>query len=1081
MFASIPGRIALAPLIFALAAGIGRAAEPDSSDAAKTAYASAAALQNREAWDLAAEEWQALVAAHPQDPLALKGRYYLAICQLKAGDWPAAAKTLDAVVASKADAATVALARWELGRGAFEAAQRAPSPAAYAAAAANLRGFLDNSPGQPQAADATHFLGESLWQAGKRDEAIATWQRFLKEYAASPRTPEVLYALGVGQAETGKRAEATATLERFAKEFPQHALAADVALWRADVAAAAGRHADAEQILAPLLAAKGTRTPDALDRLGNARWNQKNWAGAAEAFGRLATEHSASPLAAKARVAAGRALVEAGRPNDARPLFEQAAAGPGPEAIDAAHRLALLELEAKQPAKALDVATKALAAVAGRQGVDPTLIPKLELDRADALWEIPHRRAEAAQAYAALADKHPQSPAAAAASSMTALALLEAKQPAAALKQADAYLAKYAPQADADAVLDVRAVRAECLLALGRHADAAQAFAELVAANPRAERRGAWQVREAAALAADRQWQQAHETLMKSTPQLAGDLRAEALLLDASALVELKQPAAAAKLLAEIDASFPKWSRRDEALLLQVRALREAGDKAAALAVAERLVKEFPAGTTADVAWYRLGQLRQDAGQHDEAIAAFGQAVKLAPAGSRAPWALLASGWCHEAKGRLPDAIRVWSELIEKHPQSPAAPSGLLARSDVRQRTGDTAGGLADAQRLLQQARDGQGKFDAAVLGEARLLEGLCLAGEKKFGQSAAALQRLLQEQPQFSAADRVLFELGVVQSRDGKGADAAVTFQSLAEKFPNSPYAAEAWLEVGEHRWGREQYAEAAQAYAAAVAASGTGQGRMALVAEQARHKLGWSHAMRKDHAAAARAFAEQLAAAPQGGLAKDAHAMLGESLLAQGKAAEAARAFAQALAEPIGLSSAALRDATFLRAAEAAARQEKWAESLALAERFLAAAPQSPQAPDGRYAAAWARQNLGNLDEALAGYRAVADGPRTEVACRARLMEGEVLFEQEQHKEAIKAFFKAAYGFGEQQAPPAFHPWQAQATYEAARCFEVLKQPDQARKLYAELVARYPDSQQIPAARKRLEALGPGGGKAP
>jgi TolA-binding protein len=152
-----------------------------------------------------------------------------------------------------------------------------------------------------------------------------------------------------------------------------------------------------------------------------------------------------------------------------------------------------------------------------------------------------------------------------------------------------------------------------------------------------------------------------------------------------------------------------------------------------------------------------------------------------------------------------------------------------------------------------------------------------------------------------------------------------------------------------------------------------------------------------------------------------------------------------------------------------------------LAIAERFLAAAPQSPLAPEGRYAAAWARQNLGKLDEALAGYRAVADGPRTEISCRARLMEGEVLFEKEQHKEAIKAFFKAAYGFGEQQAPPAFHPWQAQATFEAARCFEVLAQPGQARKLYTELVDRYPDSQHTPAARKRLEALGPGGGKAP
>jgi TolA-binding protein len=84
-------------------------------------------------------------------------------------------------------------------------------------------------------------------------------------------------------------------------------------------------------------------------------------------------------------------------------------------------------------------------------------------------------------------------------------------------------------------------------------------------------------------------------------------------------------------------------------------------------------------------------------------------------------------------------------------------------------------------------------------------------------------------------------------------------------------------------------------------------------------------------------------------------------------------------------------------------------------------------------------------------------------------------VLFEQGKHKDAIKAFFKVAYGFGERQAPPAFHPWQAQATYEAARCFEVLEKPDQARTLYAELVDRYPDSEHVPAARKRLEALGP------
>jgi TolA-binding protein len=86
---------------------------------------------------------------------------------------------------------------------------------------------------------------------------------------------------------------------------------------------------------------------------------------------------------------------------------------------------------------------------------------------------------------------------------------------------------------------------------------------------------------------------------------------------------------------------------------------------------------------------------------------------------------------------------------------------------------------------------------------------------------------------------------------------------------------------------------------------------------------------------------------------------------------------------------------------------------------------------------------------------------------------MEGEVLFEQGNHTAAIKAFFKVAYGFGEKQAPAAFHPWQAQATFEAARCFEVLGKADQAAKLYAEMVDRYPDAAQTQAARKRLEAL--------
>jgi cellulose synthase operon protein C len=863
-----------------LAAAAARADEPPpSSEAAKTAYAAAAALQNREAWELAAEEWQAFIAAHQRDPLATNARYYLGLCRIKQKQWADAATTLGEFVAA--------------------------------------------APTHPQSGDALYLLGEALWQSDKRDEAVAAWQRFVREQPRSPRLPDALYAVGVGEAQTGKKTEAAATLARFAKEFPQHPLAADVAIWRADLALAANQPAAADTLLAPVAASAGPRQAEALDRLGTARWNQKQWAPAAEAFAQLVAKHPTSPLAARATLAAGRAWLEAGRPDDARPLLEKAAAGKDPEAFDAAHRLARLDLDAKRPQPAADRASQALAAAKGRADIAANTLLDLATDRADAL------------------------------------------------------------------------------LALGKHADAAKAYQELAASHQKSDRR-------------------------------------------------------------------PDW------LLLAVRALRDAGDRPAALALAEKLVADHPSGAHAEMAWYRVGQLRQDAGTHAAAVEAFAACVKAAPQGPRAAWALLASGWCHEAQKQLPEAIASWTAVIDQHPQSAAVASALVARSDARQRTGDYAGGLADAQRLLAAVRDKKLEVDAAAATEARLLEGLCLAGEKKYAQAGAAFTALLREHPKFPAADRGLFELGVVQTLDGKRSEAAATFASLVAKHPQSRYAAEAWLEVGEARWEEKKWAEAAAAYTSAVAAAGKAGGRAAVVREQARHKLGWTHAMRGDHAAAAQAFAAQLADAPQGAFAADAQAMLGGSLLALGRAAEAEPAFAKALTDTASLSSAALRDATFIRAAEAAAAQEKWAESLAVAEKFLAAAPQSPQVPQGRYAAAWARQNLGKLDEALAGYRVVADGPRTDLAARARLMEGEVLFEQGQHKDAIKAFFKTAYGFGEQAAPAPFHPWQAQATFEAARCFEVLGQSDQARKLYAELVSRYPDSEHVPAARKRLDALG-------
>ncbi len=126
----------------------------------------------------------------------------------------------------------------------------------------------------------------------------------------------------------------------------------------------------------------------------------------------------------------------------------------------------------------------------------------------------------------------------------------------------------------------------------------------------------------------------------------------------------------------------------------------------------------------------------------------------------------------------------------------------------------------------------------------------------------------------------------------------------------------------------------------------------------------------------------------------------------------------------------------------------------------------PDSEYVPELLYEQGWAKQNLGQADEALPIYEEVTAKTDREVAARARFMIGEIYFEKKNHAEAIKNFFKSAYGYGYPQ-------WQANAQYEAGRCFEVLGKPEQAVKSYQEVVEKFPDSDKTPLAKARLDAL--------
>ena len=69
-------------------------------DLAGREYAAAAALQNRQQYELAAQEWAQFLKSYPQDARAPRARHYLGLCQLKNQQYAAAAQTFSALLAS---------------------------------------------------------------------------------------------------------------------------------------------------------------------------------------------------------------------------------------------------------------------------------------------------------------------------------------------------------------------------------------------------------------------------------------------------------------------------------------------------------------------------------------------------------------------------------------------------------------------------------------------------------------------------------------------------------------------------------------------------------------------------------------------------------------------------------------------------------------------------------------------------------------------------------------------------------------------------------------------------------------------
>jgi TolA-binding protein len=366
---------------------------------------------------------------------------------------------------------------------------------------------------------------------------------------------------------------------------------------------------------------------------------------------------------------------------------------------------------------------------------------------------------------------------------------------------------------------------------------------------------------------------------------------------------------------------------------------------------------------------------------------------------------------------------------------------------------------IADVQAFLKSEPKGADRSDAL------LVEAMANASLGNHEAAAAEFQAVLRDDPGYSGVDRVLYELAWAQLALKQEDAAAATFARLATEHPQSPLAAESLYRVGERHYQRHEYAAAAEAYARAATSSGKSE-----LGEKAAYYLAWAQYQLGKFDESERAFESLLAAFPAGPHRDDAEFMSAECQFRQNKFEPAWAAYQKFLARPTGAANS--RQFAMFHAGEAAGQLGRWQDGASVLQRALKEFPDAPNAAEVAFELAACKLKLGDETEAYQLYEQAADADR-EVGARARFMMGESHFGKKNFQDAIRQFMKVAYGYGYPSSSDAVKKWQADAMFEAARCFENLRKLDDAKKSYTEVLEKYPASPRAAAAKARLQEL--------
>ena len=793
------------------------AARPAADPAAvEDAFDDARVLYDAALFGPAAQAFARFLDRYPRDARAPDALFFRAQSALQSGDAGGAGRLFAQFERDHPSHPLAPRARLAIGRYAYDTGD-------YEAAEAALLDALARPGPAEQTAPAAYLLGQTYRALGRPDAAVSAFEQAAVD--DTPTAPEALYAAGVVSAEVGDAAAAASAFERLAQRYPASPANADVGLGLAEAYLRLGRRPAA---LRELDARRPQLSGDAAARADLLRGETRLVEG--DAAGAVA------PLEAvpegryrrRAALALGRAALAEG---DATRAAEYLAAVRTGAADGLAHEATYYEGLSLAQTGQLGEAEARLAEAA--DGQPPGPYADAALLELGLLRYTRRRYNEAAEAFSRLLDTYPQSPNAGEAARMLGesyAALGDTERARQAYRRAEAL-----GTATSETRAEIAFQDAYALFQAERYDEATDALLAVAGADPAGPRAGealfwagesafrsgdlaraefilddyvgrfpdhrqadagryvlAWTHfrRRDYAAAADgfERFLSAYTRSSEAVPYYA-----DALLRLADSYYALGRFDEARQVYARVPDATPDRQGGDYALYQSAQAFGNQGRTDDALAAYARLLTDYPGSGLYAQALVAQGALLSARGDDDAAIAAYQRVLAERPASAAGASALLGIGDVQSNLGRYAEAEAAYRRALERYPDSPVAPDaldGLTAALDAQGRRGEIDAVVADIEGRVT---------DPAALARLRLARARSALGAGQDSLAVVQLETLLGAGVQGEIEEEALLTLAGAYASTGRPADGARALRRLLTRYPDSPLAPEAQLQLAE------------------------------------------------------------------------------------------------------------------------------------------------------------------------------------------------------------------------------------------------------------------------------------------